>query len=310
MKLFMTLSTSLLCVSLIAPPALALPTTARISVATSGAEGNSGSFSSSISSSGRYMAFDSTASNLVAGDTNGESDVFLRDKVPGTTVRVSVATDGTQGNSYSYAPALSASGQFVAFDSNASNLVAGDTNGVSDVFLRDTVAGTTIRVSVATEGTQSSSDSYCSSISADGRYVTFFSDASNLVTGDMNGVRDVFVRDTVAGTTKRVSVASDGTEGNGSSNYSTISADGRYVAFDSNASNLVAGDSNGCADIFVRDLVAGTTKRVSVSTGGGQGVRPLHQRGRPIRGVLLRCVQPGRCRRERVLRRFCTGHGG
>jgi Tol biopolymer transport system component len=271
MKFWLPLAAGILFATSFATPAFAQATTARVSVATSGMEGNSGSFSSSISADGRYVAFDSTASNLVLSDTNGVSDVLVRDRLAGTTTRVSVADLGTEGNSYSYSPAISADGRYVTFESDASNLVDGDVNGVSDVFVRDTLTGTTRLVSVATDGTQGNDTSYNSALSADGRYATFFSTASNLVTGDTNALRDVFVRDLVAGTTRRVSVATDGSEGNGDSNYSTISADGRYIAFDSTASNLVSGDTNGDADSFVRDTEMETTTRVSVATDGAQG---------------------------------------
>lgn len=271
MKLWIPLAISVLSLTVSEAPAIAQAATARMSVSTGGSEGNAGSFSSSISSDGRYVAFDSQASNLVPNDTNTSSDVFVRDTWAGTVKRVSLANDGSQANSDSYNSAISADGRYVAFESFASNLVVGDTNGSWDVFVRDTVANTTQRVSVGTGGAQSNGDSFSSAISADGKYVTFFSDASNLVLNDSNAVRDVFVRDTVAGTTKIVSVATDGSQGNGDSNYSTISADGRYIAFDSDASNLVLGDTNGSADSFVRDMIANTTKRVSVGNDGSQG---------------------------------------
>ena len=165
-----------------------------------------------------------------------------------------MATDGTQANGDSASPAISADGRYVAFGSDASNLVPGDTNGTSDVFVRDLRSGTTQRVSVATDGTQANGDSDSPAISADGRYVAFASYASNLVPGDTNGTADVFVRDLRSGTTRRVSVATDGTQANGDSGSPAISADGRYVAFESDASNLVPGDTNHCVDVFVRDL--------------------------------------------------------
>jgi hypothetical protein len=168
-----------------------------------------------------------------------------------TTRRVSVATDGTQGYDDSSSPSISADGRYVAFDSEATNLVSGDTNGTGDIFVYDTVANTTRRVSVASDGTQGNSNSSSSSISADGRYVTFYSNASNLVSGDINNAPDIFVYDTVTNTTRRVSVDSNGTQGNAYSYFPSISADGSYVAFYSNANNLVSGDTNGYGDIFV-----------------------------------------------------------
>ena len=246
--------------------------TERVSVATDGSQGYGGSPEKpAISADGRYVAFESGSSNLVAGDTNGFEDVFVRDLQSGTTQRVSVATGGTQGNGFSSEPAISADGRYVTFSSAASNLVPGDTNGAPDVFVRDRRSGTTQRVSVAAAGTQGNGDSGSSAIGADGRYVAFVSRASNLVPGDTNGTSDVFVRDLQLGTTQRVSVATDGTQADGASFNVAISADGRYVAFDSYASNLAPGDTNQAGDVFVRDLQSGTTQRVSVATDGSQG---------------------------------------
>jgi Tol biopolymer transport system component len=247
--------------------------TQRVSVATGGAQatGSAGEDNLSISDDGRYVAFDSDAPNLVAGDTNGARDVFVRDRIAGTTERISVDSNGVQGNADSAFPSISADGRYVAFASTASNLVAGDTNAHSDVFVRDRLSGTTERVSVDSNGVQGNADSYAPSVSADGRYVAFASDATNLVPGDLNGRTDVFVRDRMAGTTERVSVSSTGTEGDSGSDEPSISADGRYVSFDSVATNLVPGDTNMLEDVFVRDRMAGTTERVSLSTTGIQG---------------------------------------
>src|SRR6266478_6649941 len=192
--------------------------------------------------------------------------ISLASPTPGVIERVSVANDGTEGNFDSFDSVISADGRFVAFDSRASNLAAGDTNGSRDVFLRDTCVGapagctpSTTRVSVASDGSEGNGISDTPSISADGRFVAFAADASNLVAGDTNGAGDVFVRDTCVGvpagctpSTTRVSVASDGTQGNAGVFFDlSISADGRFVAFDSNASNLVADDTNGFIDVFL-----------------------------------------------------------
>jgi len=246
-------------------------TTSRVSVNTAVAEGNSASYTPSISGDGRFVAFYSTASNLVAGDSNGTIDVFVHDRQTGTTSRVSVNTAGTEGNSDSYGPSISGDGRFVAFNSSASNLVAGDSNGYRDVFVHDRQTGTTSQVSVNTAGAEGNSESYAPSISVDGRFVAFNSSASNLVAGDSNGTYDVFVHDRQTGTTSRVSVNTAGTEGNSDSYETSISGDGRFVAFNSSASNLVAGDSNGYSDVFVHDRQTGTTSRVSVNTAGAEG---------------------------------------
>src|SRR5207249_1268748 len=166
-------------------------------------------------------------------------------------------------------PALSADGRFVAFGSDATNLVAGDTNGTTDVFVHDRQTGTTERVSVAsgggTQGNGKSGGFFAfPALSADGRFVAFQSDATNLVAGDTNGTTDVFVHDRQTATTERVSV-------NGFSAGPALSADGRFVAFHSTGSNLVAGDTNGATDVFVHDRQTGTTERVSGASDGTQG---------------------------------------
>ena len=165
--------------------------------------------------------------------------------------RVSVNDQGGEGNDRSYCPRISGDGQYLAFHSYASNLVPGDTNGQSDVFVYDRNSDTIERVSIANDGEQGNRKSYISSISADGRYVVFGSYASNLVPGDTNGKRDIFVHDRDTDTIERVSIANDGAESNDYSWYPRISADGRYVAFRSEASNLVPGDTNGYYDVFV-----------------------------------------------------------
>ena len=245
--------------------------TERVSVATGGAQGNSHSYAPSISDDGRFVAFYSQASNLAAGDTNLAFDAFVRDRMNGTTERVSLDSSGAQASGPSQNPWISADGQCVAFESNAANLVAGDTNGSRDVFVRDRMTGTTERVSVDSAGLQANAQSERPSISADGRFVAFRSLASNLVAGDTNGTWDLFVRDRMSGTTERVSVDSAGGQANSSSEWPSISADGRFVAFRSIATNLVSGDTNGTWDVFVRDRMSGTTERVSVDSAGAQG---------------------------------------
>ncbi|MCJ2033265.1 Hint domain-containing protein [Methylobacterium sp. J-068] len=249
--------------------------TTRVSTAADGTEGNANSSTaasgSQISANGRYVVFASSATNLVGGDANGRTDIFVKDLFTGTVTLVSVASDGTQASANSSAPSISADGTRVSFTSSATNLVADDTNNASDVFVRDLTTNTTTRVSVASDGSQGTASSNSASISADGTHVVFASNAANLVAGDTNGTTDVFVRDLTNSTTTRVNVASDGSQATGgASANSSISADGTRVAFASNANNLVTGDTNNATDVFVRDLTAGTTTRVSVSTGGAQ----------------------------------------
>ena len=242
-----------------------------VSVGPAGVQGNGNSADPSISADGRYVAFESDASNLVAGDSNGREDVFVRDRKLHRTYRVSVGPAGAQGNNGSYSPSISADGRYVAFESDASNLVASDSNGYEDVFVRDLKLHKTYLVSVGPAGVQGNNFSDLPSISADGRYVAFESDASNLVAGDSNGYEDVFVRDRKLHKTYRVSVSSAGVQGNSASESPAISADGRSVTFDSIASNLVPGDANGYEDVFVRDRKLHRTYLVSVSSAGVQG---------------------------------------
>lgn len=243
--------------------------TGRMSISTAGAEGNNPSREPAMSANGRYVAFMSYSANLVPGDTNGQRDVFVRDRITGTTERVSVSSAGAQANSWSDYPSISADGRYVAFVSDASNLVANDTNATRDIFVYDRTAHTTTRVSLTDGGLQANGSSDYPSISLDGRYVAFVSDATDMVANDTNALRDVFVRDRLAGTTERVSISTAGGEGDNESDFPAISGDGSVVAFISLASNLVANDTNGAYDVFARDRNAGTTERVSVSTLGG-----------------------------------------
>ena len=250
----------------------------RASVNTQGLETDGPTDSlGSISDDARYVAFESLAPDLVPGTADGWTDIFVRDRVAGTTEQLSLTPGGGLANNHSHSPAISADGRYVAFWSYASNLVAGDTNGFSDVFVRDIQNGTTELVSVDSTGAQGNGNcggfSLDVSISSDGRFVAFQSVATNLVAGDTNGFSDVFVRDRLNHTTELVSVDSTGALGNGDSGLDgfAISRDGRYVAFGSAATNLVAGDTNGVVDAFIRDRQTGTTERVSVDGSGTQG---------------------------------------
>jgi WD40 repeat protein len=247
--------------------------TTRVSVDSNGNEGDDGSFwFGSISADGRFVAFASLAGNLVSGDGNPYYDVFVRDRLNGTTERVSVDSAGNAGRGDSLWSSISADGRFVVFQSVAPNLVANDNNNQSDVFVHDRQGGSTECMSVTPSGATGAFRSEYASISADGRFVSFSSAAYDLVAGDTNSASDAFVRDRQAGTTERVSVDSTGAEANGSSDYVTaLSADGNLVAFSSSASNLAPGDTNNLEDVFVRDRQAGTTERVSVDSNGNEG---------------------------------------
>lgn len=243
----------------------------RISVNSLGKEGDRFSINPSISADGRFIAFESTATNLVPGDTNNKSDIFVRDRLTNITTRISVNSIGNQGNFDAFNPTISADGRFVAFESNSTNLVAADTNNTSDIFLHDRLNGSTTRISVDSTGQEGDRPSLNPSISADRHFITFESNSTNLVPGDTNNNSDIFIRDIETNTTTRVSVNSTENQGNIGSFNPSISANGRFVAFDSLADNLVAGDTNSTRDIFVRDIQTNTTTRVSVNSSGNQG---------------------------------------
>jgi Ca2+-binding RTX toxin-like protein/Tol biopolymer transport system component len=208
-----------------------------------------------------------------ASGANGSAATALQFANSQSLTRASTSSSGVQGDANSVVSSISSNGQFVAFFSNASNLVDGDTNGTSDVFVRDLLTGTTIRASTSSAGEQANERSLFPSISADGRYVVFESDASNLVSGDTNNFADVFVKDLQTGTITRVSTSSLGEQAN---NYSfggnpSISNDGRYVLFGSLASNLVPGDLGSSSDVFRKDLQTGLIERVSSGLGDSSG---------------------------------------
>jgi len=266
------LVTGMLAVVVIGSSVTAAAKTKRVSVAKGGAEATDASNSPSLSKTGRYVAFHSQASNLDAGpDANvGGDDVFIRNNKTGKIFRASVSSGGTPGNDVSRDAVLSADGRYVAFWSRASNLVGNDSNGAADVFIHDRKSRKTKRLSLSSKGKQGADSSVRPAISASGRFVAFESAAPNLVNGDKKGHMDIFVRDRATKKTRRVSIRSNGKEANADSYAAGISANGRYVVFTSDATNLVGNDSNGHADVFIHDRVTRKTTRASVRSNGKQ----------------------------------------
>lgn len=287
--------------------------TERVSVSSEGQQSNDRSVLPAISGDGRHVAFFSLASNLVPGDTNEQWDVFVHDRVTRTTSRLSVSSSGEEGRGpfsdtflQPASASLSFDGRLVAFVSDFSNLVEGDRNACTDpgsndaagsghpapvahapgetaayncrdVFVHDRVTHSTTRVSVSSSGNEARGDSAGVFMSLEGRYVVFSSDAPNLVPGDDNTYRDVFVHDRAARTTELVSVSPSGGPGNSNSGgfgvrgHNTISSDGRYVAFVSYASNLVPEDGEPDSDVFVHDRLTGKTRLLSGAVPGETG---------------------------------------
>lgn len=225
-----------------------------------GAQDVSGSYYGgdiSLSYDGRFVAFATTTADLVPGDTLGERDVFLRDRLNATTVRVSVGAMGAEANGSSFRPSLSDDGSRIVFQSAATNLLnQADGNGTkSDIFLRDLAAATTTHVSVGLNNAWPNEVSIQPTISANGSRVAFTSWATNLVSvNGFNGVGDVYFRDLATATTVRASVTSGGQEANHMSWYATIAAGGTSVVFVSVADNLVSGDTNNKSDVFRKTL--------------------------------------------------------
>ncbi len=246
----------------------------RVSVSSAEVEANGDSFSpvyDGVSEDGRFVVFESDATNLVAADGNGLRDVFLRDRLIGTTTRVSEAWSGGDATGESRYPSISEDGRWIAFSSDAFDLVDDDTNASTDVFVFDRQSGQVSRVSMGWDGSEGNGDSRTPSISGDGRYVAFRSGATNLVSESMDVSKFIYVCDRLTGDNQLVSVTWEGAEENGGSWYPHISADGRHVAFISNSTNLVAFDDNGSNDAFMRDLDLGVTTMIGVDTDGEAG---------------------------------------
>ncbi|NOZ54153.1 MAG: PKD domain-containing protein [Gammaproteobacteria bacterium] len=243
-------------------------TTEKISVSSDGVFGDGNSISAAISVTGRYVVFESIASTLTDNDNNSAWDIFLRDRETRITQRLSLSVDGNDADDASLEPAISDDGRIIVFTSTATNLVENDLNGSSDIFVYNAVDSSLQRISIDSAGLGVVGDNRLPDVSGNGRFVVFESTAMSLVAGDNNQAVDVFLHDRVTHTTQRVSVGNLNEEANGGSYKPAVSDNGRFVIFSSDADNLVANDSNGVRDIFVRDLQENTTRRLSVSSAG------------------------------------------
>ena len=237
----------------------------RVSEPTGGGDADGHSYNADMSPDGRWVVFESDATNLVIGDTNASRDIFLHDRLFGITNRVSTGSGGTQSFGLAFGPVVSDDGRIVAFYSSASDLIPSDGNGTFDIFVKDRDTDTTTLVSRSTLGLQAELPCTGPSLSGDGRFVSFHSKATTLSLSDTNGDFDVFLHDRQAGTTERVSNAPDGTVGDGASTGGHLSQDGTALAFVSDATNLIAFDPTSGPDVYVRNLTPDTTHRVAGS---------------------------------------------
>ena len=236
-----------------------LTQTTECVTAPSGPQPSQGSFltSGKISGSGRYAVFQTPSNLIIPGLPIQQLNVFVRDRLTGSVELINVDPSGAQAQGFSWESSISAEGRFVAFASDSTSIVAGDTNAARDIFVRDRMMGTTERVSVSSTGQQADDHSNLTAISADGRYVAFTSDAANLVVGDTNNYADTFLRDRLHGTTELLSIAFDGTSADvGASGLVGLSPEGRFAVFTSGSNNLLPGHSGG--GIYVRDHLGGT----------------------------------------------------
>ncbi|MDF1499604.1 MAG: PKD domain-containing protein [Anaerolineales bacterium] len=242
--------------------------TERVSISSEGVEGDHDSIAPSVSADGRYIVFASKASNLIPDDLNSHQDIFLHDWATGITERISTGREGTDPNGSSAFPSISADGNFVVFSSAASNLVSGDTNGVEDVFLYDRTTGETERISLTASSGQSNGASYEPVVSEGGRYVAFVSMATNLYPGASHGVEEIYYFDRTNLKLRWLSGPSGLDPANDSSYELSMSADGAWVVFSSNKSNLVPNDTNGVRDIFLWNKALDSLERVNLSHAG------------------------------------------
>lgn len=252
-----------------------------VSVAYHGGEADGFSVFPGLSADGRFVVFEAQAGDIVDDDDQNLADIYVRDRLMAQTRRVNLSPEGDDLNDDSLTPAISTDGRYVTYTSQATNVLPTDLNQVRDVFLFDLETNVTELISMATDGTQGDLDSGAfgaghARVTGGGRYVVYGSFATNLVPDDLNLKDDIFLRDRLSGTTERVSIATDGTEGDDHSVYPTISEDGRYIVYYSEATTLVPDDTNGLPDAFVYDRQTEQTTRIS----GGTGVSESNGRTR------------------------------
>ncbi|MBL8739397.1 MAG: hypothetical protein JNL12_23420 [Planctomycetes bacterium] len=253
------------------PVALPSQATVLVSQTPAGTAANNSSDFPVVSGDGRFVAFYSAATNLVAGDTNNRGDIFVRDLHAGVTTRVSVGAGGVQADRDCINPVISTDGRFVLFESTATNLGAGGTGSRYYVYLHDRQTGVTSLESLTSGGGVPSGSCTSPSISDDGARIVFRSEAGDIVPNDTNSTWDTFLRDRQLGTTTRISMRADGSQTVAQSQTGRISGDGRYVAFDT-ADPLEPSDQGFLTDVYVRDLLLGTLERATVNTSGGHAV--------------------------------------
>lgn len=244
--------------------------TTRISMAYDGTQANGNSVAGGISADGRFIVYASFASNIVPNDTNDRSDIFLYDRQAGTTTLISLNQAGQQGNQNSVSPIISDDGRYIAFSSQATNLIPTDTSHLDDVYLYDRQLNHLELISISLSGSGGNGGSSPSDVSTDGRYILFTSSASNLHSNDTSNDADIYLRDRQLNLTILVSVNNTGQKGNSYSRYASMSDDGRYIAFESSASNLVVPDTNALSDIFLRDLQTNQVTRINLRRDGSQ----------------------------------------
>jgi len=244
--------------------------TERVSISSSGIEGDHLSQTPSINANGQIIVFASEAMNLVDGDTNDVQDIFIHDWLTGTTERVSRSGQGQEANGASAWPEISADGLSVVFASTATNLIDGGTNDVEDVFVVDLQSGYIDLVSRSASGGQANAASSHPVISGDGRFVAFVSAATNLVSGATAGLEEIYLYDRDDGSLYWVSAPRIGAVNDGVSGEPAISADGNWVAFSSNSAQFVSGDTLGLRDIFLWNRASSAIERVSVTQTGDQ----------------------------------------